>query len=60
MKKINRFAEFFRNLRHLGKDKRIAASCTDIDAFISAMIDEPAGDFEAEYESFAGEYFYDR
>ncbi len=60
MKKINKFAEFLRNLRHFGKDRRKAVSCTDIDDFISAMIDEPAGDFEAEYESFTSEYFYNR
>ena len=59
MKRKNRFAEFLRNLRTYGRNRHPAA-LTDIDACMSAMIDEPGSALEAEYESFASEYFYTR
>lgn len=59
MKRENRFAAFIRNIRAFGRDRHEKNSYyTDISEYINAMIDEPNGDFEAEYESFTAEYLY--
>ena len=59
MKREHRFAAFIRNLRAFGKGRHEREGyCTDISECMNAMIDEPNGDFEAEYESFTEEYLY--